>query len=511
MSGSSSRRIGVVVSYVYTVCTILVQLVYVPLLLSSIGQEEYGLHQLIGSVISYVVSINSILAAGVGRYYCMYKADGDVVRMENTLAIAKRMYWAMSAATMVVMVGIVAVFRVVYQGSFTAAQVDECSLMLIVLGVNCVVTMNNAINISVITANERFLFLKGSQIVTLVAQPILVLALTKIWPSALAVSCVILAMNALCAATQRLYVSNVLKERHTYHGWDKGLAKGLVGFSAVIVLVTLADQIFWKTDQLIIGYLFGAAPVAVYAVGSQIYSSYMCIGTAVSSVFLPRVSELYHHDRDMSAISELFIKVGRVSLMVCLAILGGFAILGADFISLWAGAEYFDSYLVALVVMVPFTIDLIQNLGLTIMQVMNRYQFRGIVYLGCALVNVPLTVVLLLSFGLVGAAVSTAIAMFVGNGLIMNWYYKTKIGLDIKGFWRSMAGIVLPEAAFSIVFACVYWLLPLTHQSWAIFVVSGIIYVVGYVAVLRAFAMNGDEKALMSRILHKRGSRTSVR
>ncbi len=69
MSGSSSRRIGVVVSYAYTVCSILVQLVYVPLLLSSIGQEEYGLYQLIGSVISYDDSINGNLAAGVGRYY----------------------------------------------------------------------------------------------------------------------------------------------------------------------------------------------------------------------------------------------------------------------------------------------------------------------------------------------------------------------------------------------------------------------------------------------------------
>lgn len=504
MSGSSSRRIGVVVSYAYTVCNILVQLVYVPLLLSGIGQEEYGLYQLIGSVISYVVSINGILAAGVGRYYCMYKANGDVVRMENTLAIAKRMYWTMSAATMVVMVGIVAVFRAVYQGSFTGAQVDECSLMLIVLGVNCVVTMNNAINIAVITANERFLFLKGSQIVTLVAQPVLVLALTNVWPSALVVSCVVLAMNALCAAIQRFYVSNVLKERHTYHGWDKGLAKGLVGFSAVIVLVTLADQVFWKTDQLIIGYLFGAVPVAVYAVGSQIYSAYMSVGTVVSSVFLPRVSELYHHDHDMSAISALFNKVGRVSLMVCLAILGGFAILGADFVSLWAGADYFDSYLIALVIMVPFTIDLIQNLGLTIMQVMNRYQFRGIVYLGCAFVNVLLTVVFLLTFGLVGAAMSTAIAMFVGNGLIMNWYYKTKIGLDIKGFWGSMAGIILPELLFFIAFACVYWLLPLAHQSWMTFMVGGIVYVIGYVAVLWCFALNDDEKDFANKFIKKR-------
>ena len=69
MSDSSNRRSGVVATYVYTICNILVQLIYVPLLLSSIGQEEYGLYQLIGSIVSYIVSINGILAAGVGRFY----------------------------------------------------------------------------------------------------------------------------------------------------------------------------------------------------------------------------------------------------------------------------------------------------------------------------------------------------------------------------------------------------------------------------------------------------------
>lgn len=504
MDGSSNRRGGVVITYIYTICNILIQLIYVPLLLSSIGQEEYGLYQLIGSVVSYIVSINGILAAGVGRYYCMYKANDDRTNMENTLAIAKRMYWVMSAVTLIAMIGIVIVFRLAYQGSFSPEQIDECSLMLMVLGINCVVTMNNSINISVISANERFYFLKGSQTITLILQPVLVLLFTQICPSALVVTCVVLAMNALCALMQRFYAKNVLKARYTYHGWNKALAHGLLGFSAIIVLVVLADQIFWKTNQLIIGFFFGAAPVAIYAVGSQIYTAYMTVGTAVSSVFFPRVSELYHHDRNMDAISALFIKVGRVSLMLCLAILGGFAILGEDFIMLWAGEGYFEAYVIALVIMVPFTIDLIQNLGLTIMQVMNRYQFRGFVYLSIALLNVALAIVLLQLYGLVGAAVSTAVAMFVGNGLIMNWYYMVKVGLDVLGFWKSMLTILLPELLYFLVFGALYRLLPIAHGAWAPLILSGVLFVVGYLLVLRQFSMNNYEKTLLASILNRR-------
>lgn len=483
-------------SYGYMVCNIVIQLIYVPILLATIGRVEYGLYQLIGSVIAYIVSINSVLAAGVGRFYCMYKAKNDCLNMENTLAIAKRMYWLMSLVCMVAIVVLALVFRVVYRFSFTENQLNECVAMLLVLGINCVVTMNNSINIAVITANERFVFLKGSQSVALIVQPIVVLFLTRAFPSALSVACVVLAMNAACSLAQRIYVSRVLEESCTYHGWDRSLAKELLGFSFVIVLVTLADQIFWKTDQLIVGFYFGPEPVAVYSVGSQIYTAYMSVGVAISSVFLPRVSKLYHDNRDMDAISGLFIKVGRISSMVCFAILGGFAIFGQDFVVLWAGESFSEAYWIALVVMVPFTVDVIQNLGLTILQVMDKFLFRGVMYFATALLNIPLTVLLLGSVGLSGAALSTAIAMFIGNVLVMNWYYKVKISLDIVGYWQSVLKILLPTSVLDLVFAAAYRLLPIPHDSWSTLVVCGTIYVVTYAIILRVGVMNDYEKGL---------------
>ena len=74
---ASARQRGVIFSYIYRALQMIVQLIYVPLLLSTLGQSEYGLYQLVGSVMSYLVSINGVLASGVGRFYCMYKAEDD--------------------------------------------------------------------------------------------------------------------------------------------------------------------------------------------------------------------------------------------------------------------------------------------------------------------------------------------------------------------------------------------------------------------------------------------------
>ncbi|MBQ3094053.1 MAG: hypothetical protein IJC52_02680, partial [Clostridia bacterium] len=42
--------------------------------------------------------------------------------------------------------------------------------------------------------------------------------------------------------------------------------------------------------------------------------------------------------------------------------------------------------------------------------------------------------------------VGTSFTVFVGNGLLMNWYYYKHIGLDIKRFWLAMLRIAVGMA-----------------------------------------------------------------
>lgn len=504
-TGSVARRRGIVLSYAYLAANLVVQLIYVPLLLSSIGREEYGLYQLVGSIMSYLATISGILSSGVGRYYCKYKAEGDQRGMDDTLAIARRMYWVISAVAFVVTIVLVPVTRAVYAHSFSELQLNEFSLMMVILAVNLVITLNNAINNAVLTANERFVFLKWIQIITLVLQPVAVLALVSVVSSSVVVASVALLMNCACIIGQRVYVKRILGVQFVFRGWNRSLARGLLSFSGAILLVTLADQIFWKTDQLIIGYVLGASSVAVYSVGASIFMNYMPLGSTVASVFLPRISELLYGSKDRQAVSDLFIRVGRISFYICCMVLGLYVAIGNDFICLWVGSQYSEAFAISLVVMIPMTIDICQNLGLTIMQVENKYYFRGWVYLSVAVVNVVLTIALLNVLGLFGAALSTAIAMFVGNGLIMNWYYWRRLHLDIASFWKSMLPILLQ----CIVCSCLACLISGAISQYIagvpkLFAV-GALYCLAYALAAYFLTFNDYEKQLSAAVFGKLG------
>ena len=56
---------------------ILIGFIYVPVLLKFLGKSQYGLYQLMGSVISYLAVMDFGLSGTITRYYSRYLALGD--------------------------------------------------------------------------------------------------------------------------------------------------------------------------------------------------------------------------------------------------------------------------------------------------------------------------------------------------------------------------------------------------------------------------------------------------
>ncbi|MEG1905827.1 MAG: oligosaccharide flippase family protein [Gordonibacter sp.] len=504
------RKTGALASYAYAAAQVIVNLLYVPLLLNGIGQSEYGLYQMIGSLMAYLTIIGSTLSVGITRYYCAYFAANDTKRMAETLAAAKRIYSIASVLAIGITILLAGAFQLLYAPILSSYEMQESLIILGVLALNVVITMHNTINVAVINTHEKFAFLKLTQLASVALQPVIVFIAISFIPNALTVCIVQLGMNALCAFVQRRYARRNLRATIAPNLTGGNITRGLLGFSWAILLVTIADQIFWKTNQLILGFLYGTEAVAVYSVALQVLMAYLSLGIAISSVFMPKISELYLQ-RDHQAIAELFIQIGRLSFFVLFLVLSLFAVFGQDFMVLWAGEGYQEASVVALIIMVPLTIDLVQNLGIVIMQVMDRYLFRGITYLVAALCNVALTIILAARFGIIGAAVATGISMFISNGLVMNVYYQACIKLPIKTFWKNIARIGTPlciPLLGSLGARC--WLT--LDESWLVFVGSIFAYCLMYALITYAFAMNARERELVKSLvptLSKRKSRST--
>lgn len=495
------RKTGILISYVNIVLHAVIGFVYVPLLLHYIGKSEYGLYQLIGSFIAYFSIMDFGLTAAVVRFYAKYKAINDKIGMENILAIAARGYGII--ALILFIIGVICYINLdfIFCSSMTIAELQTAKTLFLLLLFNIIITLTTMMFRAVINANEKFFFLKGIETLQMILQPVFVVFVLQQYPSVVAIAVVQTMLNISLIIARCYYCFVKLKIKIKFHYFDKQLSNDIKNLALSVFIVVLIDQVFFKTNQIILGIVSGTAAVAIYSISSLIYMNYMALSTAISGVYLPHITEIVAKNEPIKKLSDLFIQIGRYQYYLLALVASGFIIFGRDFINIWAGRDFEEAYWITLLIIIPFTIDLIQNIGLSIMQAQNRYDFRAKVYFAMGLFNLFLAIPLAKLYGGIGCAFATGLSMFLGNGLIMNLYYLKVTKLDIFRFWKEIGKI-------SICVVCLTLLGYVLYNYYNVnnvvdFIIGIVIYTVIYSFVVYKLCMNLSEREKVQKIFQK--------
>ncbi len=215
-------------------------------------------------------------------------------------------------------------------------------------------------------------------------------------------------------------------------------------------------------------------------------------------------------------ISKLFIKTGRLQYIVMALVITGFVLFGKQFIILWAGSEYIMSYYIACILMIPVTVPLIQNVGISILQAKNLHKFRSVLYAAIAVANIVVSIPLAKTLGGVGSAIGTAASLIIGNGIIINIYYYKKAKINIPEFWKQIIKMSLPIIPLTI---CAFFVVKyVALTKWITLAIGIAIYAAIYAIVAYFLMMNSYEKDLLlkpfnkivKKIKRKNGLKTNI-
>lgn len=274
----------------------------------------------------------------------------------------------------------------------------------------------------------------------------------------------------------------------------KHLLKEILLFSFWIFLANVVNQLYNATDAVMIGAVPALATigVAVYNVGGVFNGIVFSAAQGISSLLTPKVNKMVFNNASNEELTSLAIKTGRLQCYIVSLIVCGFIALGQPFINWYAGSEYADAYWVAILMMVPNMIPLVQSVCLSTIIAKNKHRFRSLVYLGIAISNVVGTWFLMQIMGVVGAALMTGIALIIGQGFVMNWYYWKKIKLNIPRFWKEVSKIyIIPVIMTAIVLTSAQFI----NFYNPYFLIAGIIlYTIIYCILSWFLVMNDYEK-----------------
>ena len=292
-----------------------------------------------------------------------------------------------------------------------------------------------------------------------------------------------------------------MKIKISFHNMPLHLLREILTFSFWVFVSNVVGQLYNATDIAMIGAVPALATtgVAVYNIGATFNTIELGITTGVSNLLAARTNKMVFSGASTHELSDLMIRAGRIQAYIITLIISGFIAFGQPFLLFYAGEGYEDAYWVAILLMVPNMIPLLESLCLTIIIAENRHRFRSLVYLFIAISNVIGTWILLQYKGIVGAAAMTAISVLIGHGMIMNWYYYKKIGLDIPRFWKEIFKIMIIPVVMCVVTVSIS--VVVNFYSVLVLLSGIIIYTVLFCVLNWRFVMNSYEKEIVTQLI----------
>lgn len=431
-------KAGAALNYVVLGLNNLLGLLYMPFMLRMMGQSEYGLYSLVASVIAYLTIMDFGFGNAIIRYTAKFRAEEKQQEQYEMFGMFLILY--LIIGFLVFGAGVALYFNVdsLFGDTMTVYELERAKILMLILVFNLAVTFPLSIFGAIVTAYEDFVFQKIVQIVRILLNTIVMICLLKMGYKAVAMVVVQTIFNLTTLVLNYFYCRRKIRIKIIFGKFRWGFLREVTIYSFWIFLNAIMDRIYWSTGQFVLGATVGTAAVAIFAVAICLEHMYMAFSTAISGVFLPRVTSMVTNQQSNKEISELFIRTGRIQYIIMAFILSGYIVFGRQFIALWAGQGYEDAYIIALLFFIALMIPAIQNIGIVILQARNQMRFRTILYIFLAIVSLGMQIILSRKYGGIGCAIAISGALLIGQGLIMNIYYHRVQHLDILSFWHEI-------------------------------------------------------------------------
>lgn len=500
-------KMGVLLTYLSMGFSIFLSVTYTPIMLRLLGQNEYGLYNTISSAISMIAILNFGFNSSYIRYYAKYKTEHQEDKIDKLNGLFLLIFSVIGLIALLCGIFLTFNLGLLFDKGLTSAEYEKAKTLAFLMTLNLAFSFPMSVFSNIINAHERYFFLKSIGMIKTLITPLATLPLLFMGFRSIALATITLCFNLLADILYVFYVFVKLKCKFVFRNFEKKVFTDLFGYTFFIAINLLIDQINWNIDKLLLTRFKGTAQVAIYSVGFSFYNYYQTFSSSISNVFTPRIHKLVNETNDCpskqrNVLTEIFIKVGRIQFLLLALIASGLFLFGKPFITkFWAGSQYGNSYFVALLLVLPASIALMQNLGIEIQRAQNKHQFRSYAYLAMAIVNLLLSIYLCKIYGAIGSAIGTAISLILANGLVMNIYYHKKCNINILLFWKNILfmskGLIIPIIVgllFTRIIDC---------SSFIQFVMGVFIYITVYGISVWIFSMNEYEKNIVLNVFKK--------
>ena len=270
------------------------------------------------------------------------------------------------------------------------------------------------------------------------------------------------------------------------------LVTPLTRFSLPVMGYELVYMLMIRLDVLMVGYFLPAAQVGIYVVAVEIALATKKVRQWFDPIFSPIVAELNHRN-DMQRLERNLRLVTRWVLTLGLAFLCGVTLIGDELLGLF-GPEFGAGFLVLVVLALSQVVYAAMGSGDTVLIMSGRPYLNLVNTIIVVLVNFALNLWLIPALGILGAALGTLASFALLTVIRLVEVYR------LYRIHPFALHLLKPLAAAVLAFGAAYLAggyLP--GQAWLRMALLPVIFLAGYLVLLRLMGLEADDRALLGR------------
>ena len=496
-----SKKAAIALSYMGVLAQTLGTIILTRIYLQRLGADTYGLYQMVYSVAQYILILDLGISTTMIRFIAEFDTRKDVVRKENFafhfILIVAFLCAIIIGVGLVVNANIENIYKTLTPEEYTLAH----EMFLLMIGQILLTVLGHYFK-GIAMANEQYTLIKLLGVLDTIINIVLVITFLNTGFGVMGIvyaKSIVIIIQLLVPA---IVDFTALKFKIRFHYWDFPMMKPAFALMIAMLLQSIVGYVNNSVDKTILGIMTTKVDVAVYSIAATFVTMFNTLPTSISSVFQTKATKIVVSGASRDELTDFVVRPGRFQFMITAGFIGGFFLLGKDFIICWTGDKMSDAWLYAMLIMVPNMIPLVQNTCLSILNAMDKRLFRSLILVAITVINIGMTVSFIGVIGPVGAPLATGISYIIGHIILMNIYYQKKIHLNVPDMFRKI---------FSRIWVCVLIALvlnaPLTlwkvDHNWGILIARGMIFIIVYGLAIWLYGFNESEKKMVAGVLAK--------
>lgn len=415
-----------------------------------LGNVAYGVWVLAISTVNYLTLLDLGMRSSVLRFVSKGHTQQDHEGASEIISAALWVRLQISALVLVLSGVLAAVFPHVFKVPASLAR--DAREAILIIGVTTAVTMSLGVLGGVLSALNRYdlqsyatllqlaIRVGGVVAVLLAGHGIVAIAFCEL--AAAVVGNIVLALIA-----RKIYPE--LRIRLKKPKMD--VLRQIWSYSVYAFLITVAIQLVYQTDNLVVGAFVSASAVTFYSIGNSLCRYADQIVGSMTMTFVPAAST-YEASGNTDSLRSLYYNGTRATMAISLPILVTLLIRGKSFIGLWMGPQYAEtSGTVLMILAAALLFSMPNNTAGAIAYGVEKHKTIAKWAIGEAITNLTLSVILAHWFGLYGVAIGTLVPSLFVHLFLWPRYVSELVSVStFEVFWKVWGPMFVVAAPFAV-------------------------------------------------------------